>query len=183
MSGLSDHELMELVKNDDREAFTELAERWRGRAERFAFGYLKSTALSEETVQDCFVSLWLNRRLYRPDFAFGTYFLTLVKRRAYDVLKKENRSVVFEKEPDIADEKNDPSAVIESIEHRDRIMSEIKRLSEKDGGCFYLFAVRGMRTADIAKALGLSEANVRVRIHRTREKLKRLIKKEDIYGA
>ncbi len=174
----SDSELMERIKSDDKEALLILTERWRAPAEQFASGIVGDMTLAEDIVQESFIRLWFSREHYRPDFTFKTYFFTIVRHQAINELKKRKlrtrtELAAFNDEPADSAEREYLAALAES-----RIYEEIERLRETDGDCFYLFAVCGMRTKDIAKKLGISEVNVRVRIHRTREKLKKLLKKE-----
>lgn len=180
MSGKTDEELMEKVVSGDKTAFEELVNRHRAASERFALGIVHSPQLSEEIVQDCFVKLWLYRERYRADFAFTTFFFTLIKHRALDELRKSGK-----RPPPIGDFPYIPSEETpESLFVRKEIMNGIEakmeQLRRESGDCLYLFAVCGMRTRDIAKKLGISEANVRVRIHRDRIKLKALLKKEGL---
>ena len=176
----SDSELMERIKSDDKDALLILTERWRAPAEQFAYSFVGDTALSEDIVQESFIKLWFSRERYRPDFTFKTYFFTIVKHQTINELKKRKlrtrtELAAFNDEPADSAERECLAALTES-----RIYEQIERLRETDGDCFYLFAVCGMRTKDIARKLGISEVNVRVKIHRTREKLKKLLKKEGL---
>lgn len=176
----SDSVLMERIKSSDKDALLILTERWRAPAEQFAYSFVNDTALSEDIVQESFIKLWFSREHYRPDFTFKTYFFTIVKNQAINELKKRKlrtrtELATFNDEPADSAERECLAALTES-----RIYEQIERLRETDGDCFYMFAVCGMRTKDIARKLGISEVNVRVKIHRTREKLKKLLKKEGL---
>ena len=176
----SDSELIERIKSGDKDALLILTERWRAPAEQFAYSFVGDTALSEDIVQESFIKLWFSRERYRPDFTFKTYFFTIVKHQAINELKKRklrtrSELAAFNDEPADSAERECLTALTES-----RIYEQIERLRETDGDCFYLFAVCGMRTKDIAQKLGISDVNVRVKIHRTREKLKKLLKKEGL---
>lgn len=176
----SDSELMERVKSGDKDALLILTERWRVPAEQFAYSFVGDTTLSEDIVQESFIKLWFSREHYRPDFTFKTYLFTIVKHQAINELKKRklrtrSELAAFNDEPADSAERECLAALTES-----RIYEQIERLRETDGDCFYLFAVCGMRTKDIARKLGISEVNVRVKIHRAREKLKKLLKKEGL---
>lgn len=180
MCGKTDGELMELVVSGEKTAFEELVNRHRAASERFALGIVHDPELSEEIVQDCFVKLWLYRERYRTDFAFTTFLFTLIKHRALDELRKSGkRPSPIDDFPDILSEET-PESLFVRKEILNGIEAKIEQLRHESGDCLYLFAVCGMKTRDIAKKLGISEANVRVRIHRDRIKLKALLKKEDL---
>lgn len=166
------------MQQDDYSAFEQLVSLWRTPAERFAESIVKDQALARDIVQDCFVKLWVFRDRYRPDFSFKTYFFTLIKHRAFDEIRKNRRfSQLPEEEPSAG---NSPEEIYLQKEREQRIFEHIERLRKADGDCFYLFAVCGVPAKEIAKRLGITEVNVRVKIHRTRAKLRKILEKEDL---
>lgn len=177
----SDAELMRRAASGDKAAFEELVLRWRKPAESFALRLTGSREEAEEIVQDCFVRLWLYREKYKPDFSFKTFFFTLVKRRAVDELRKRNAAIHSEI-PDEYEIPADGTAELAFIEKElaDTVYDKIDELRKSDGDSFYLFAVCGLPAREIAARLGISEVNVRVRIYRTRNKLRRLLEKEGL---
>ncbi len=180
MEELSDNELMGLVKNDDRLAFEELVKRHRGAAERFARGIINDPQAAEEIVQDCFVKLWLYREKYRTDLMFKTYFYTLIKHAAIDEMRKRRIFTGLQDDQNEEIDENSPETIFVEKEIIGSINEKIKVFREKNGDCLYLFAVCGMRAKDIAKKLGMSEVNVRVKIYRDRIKLRKLLEKEGL---
>ena len=168
---------MKRVQAGDYGAFEELVSLWRAPAEHFAESIVKDYALSQDIAQDCFVKLWIFRDKYRFEFSFKTYLFTLIKRRAIDELRKNRR--ISELPEQLSDE-NTPEEIYLRSEKEQRIFEEIERLRQSDGDCFYLFAVCGIPAREIAKRLGITEVNVRVKIHRTRTKLKKILEKEGL---
>ena len=169
---------MKRVQQGDYSAFEQLVSDWRTPSERFAESIVKNHVLAQDIVQDCFVKLWVFRDKYRPEFTFKTYFFTLIKHRAFDEIRKNRRFLQLPE--DELSESNSPEEIYLQNEKEQRIFELIERLRETDGDCFYLFAVCGVPAKEIAKRLGITEVNVRVKIHRTRAKLKKLLEKEDL---
>ena len=167
---------MKQVSQGDYCAFEELVMLWRTPAEQFAESIVKNHALAQDIVQDSFVKLWTFRDVYRPEFSFKTYFFTLVKNRAIDELRKNRRITELPENLATADT---PEEIYLRTEKEQRIFEQIEKLRRTDGDCFYLFAVCGVSAKQIACQLGISEVNVRVRIYRTRAKLKKLLERED----
>lgn len=168
---------MKRIQLGDNAALEQLVSRWRTPAEHFAESIVKDHALAQDIVQDCFVKLWVFRDKYRPEFSFKTYFFTLIKNRAIDELRKNRR---FTELPEELADSDTPEAIYLRTEHEQRIFERVEELRQTDGDCFYLFAVCGIPAKEIAKRLQISEVNVRVRIHRTRSKLKKLLEKEGL---
>lgn len=166
------------MQQGDYSAFEQLVSDWRTPSERFAESIVKNHVLAQDIVQDCFVKLWVFRDKYRPEFTFKTYFFTLIKHRSFDEIRKNRRFLQLPE--DELSESNSPEEIYLQNEKEQRIFELIERLRETDGDCFYLFAVCGVPAKEIAKRLGITEVNVRVKIHRTRAKLKKLLEKEDL---
>lgn len=168
---------MRRVQAGDYIAFEELVSLWRAPAERFAESIVKDYALSQDIAQDCFVKLWVFRDKYRFEFSFKTYLFTLIKRRAIDELRKSRRTAEL---PEDISNGDTPEEIYLRSEKEQRIFEEIELLRQTDGDCFYLFAVCGIPAREIAKRLGITEVSVRVKIHRTRLKLKKILEKEGL---
>ncbi len=180
MEELSDNELMCLVRNGEKRAFEELVKRHRGAAERFARGIINDPQTAEEIVQDCFVKVWLYREKYRTDLMFKTYFYTLIKHAAIDAMRKKRIFTGLPENQNEEIDENSPETIFVGKEVVGCINEKMRVFREKNGDCLYLFAVCGMRAKDIAKKLGMSEVNVRVKIYRDRIKLRKLLEKEGL---
>jgi len=68
-------------------AFNTLFREYSGRLYRFAYGYLKSEALSEELVQEVFTRIWENHKSLNSEYSFKSYLFTI----AYNIIKKHFR--------------------------------------------------------------------------------------------
>src|SRR5690606_25986015 len=58
-----------------------------GRLYRFAFGFLRSEAVSEELVQEVFTRIWENRSVLKSEYSFKSYLFTI----AFNIIKKQFR--------------------------------------------------------------------------------------------
>src|SRR5262249_57670078 len=62
------------------------------RAYGLALRVLRDEALAEDAVQDAFLDVWRSAAAYRPELgAPGTWILTIVHRRAVDIVRREQR--------------------------------------------------------------------------------------------
>lgn len=68
-------------------AFNTLFEEYSGRIFRFAKGYLKSEAVSEEVVQEVFTIIWEKRESLNPDLSFKSYIFTI----SFNIIRKHFR--------------------------------------------------------------------------------------------
>src|ERR671927_425414 len=89
---LSDEALLALVARSDDEALAELYDRYGGPAYRLALRVLRDPALAQDAVQDAFLTAWRTAPSFDPARgAPATWLMTLVHRRAVDVVRREDR--------------------------------------------------------------------------------------------
>src|SRR4029077_4255695 len=99
-SGFLDEALLALVAREDEEALAQLYDRYSRVAYGLALRVVRDPALAEDAVQDAFLTLWRTAAGFRSDRAKpSTWILTLVHRRAVDVVRCEERRRAAPLEP------------------------------------------------------------------------------------
>jgi RNA polymerase sigma factor (sigma-70 family) len=89
---LSDEALLSLVASSDEDALAELYDRFGGVAYGLALRILRDEALAQDAVQEAFLSVWRTAdRFLAERAAARTWILTLVHRRAVDLVRREDR--------------------------------------------------------------------------------------------
>ena len=92
LAHLSDEALVALVSRSDESALAELYDRVGGTAYGLAYRVLRDEALAEDAVQEAFLGLWRSAGSFIPERAkASTWILTLVHRRAVDLVRREQR--------------------------------------------------------------------------------------------
>lgn len=72
--------------------------------------------------------------------------------------------------------KFDINNVIEERELNECIIQNLKKMGKTEYEIFTKFYYEGKKVKEIAKEMGLSASNVKVKLHRTREKIKEFLK-------
>ena len=89
---LSDEAVVALVARSDEEALAELYDRFGRVAYGLARRVLRDDKLAEDAVQEGFLTAWRNADRFMPERAkASTWLLTLVHRRAVDLVRREER--------------------------------------------------------------------------------------------
>jgi RNA polymerase sigma factor (sigma-70 family) len=89
---LSDEAVIGLVAGGDEQALGELYDRFGAVAYGLAFRVLRDESLSEDAVQEAFLGIWRSAASFLPERARpSTWILTLVHRRAVDLVRREER--------------------------------------------------------------------------------------------
>jgi RNA polymerase sigma factor (sigma-70 family) len=92
LAHLSDEALVALVARSDEVALAELYDRFGRVAFGLARRVLRDDALAEDAVQEGFLAAWRSAARFVPERAkASTWLLTLVHRRAVDLVRREER--------------------------------------------------------------------------------------------
>ena len=77
--------------NSDINNFNKLYNEYNDRFIRFAFGYVRDIAVSEDFVSEAFVLYWENIRKLEPDTNPPAYILTIIKNKCLNYLKVKDQ--------------------------------------------------------------------------------------------
>lgn len=140
----------------------------RHRLYRLAMGILLDSAEAEDTVEDTLLRVWEESRsaAAKAIANLPAYLTTICRRLALDRAELKAAQTV-ELTPEI-DAAEPASAETDTQERYQQALRLIHSLSEPQRSCVLLRDVEGMTYQQIAQALGLSEAQVKVSIHRGR---------------
>jgi RNA polymerase sigma-70 factor, ECF subfamily len=183
----SDSDLLQAAMAGDIDAFEKLATRYDRQVYSLAFRILRNQQDAEDVTQQTFLSLIEHLASFRGESSFATWLLRIATYGALKILRKRKGlptvSLEAETEPRegydtvphpefIADWKESPDALVQQRETRGLIDEAMARLDEKHRLVFLLRDVEGLSVKETAEALGLSEANVKVRLLRARLQLR-----------
>lgn len=181
-----DQDLVRAAKNGDLAAFETLVKRH----ERRIYGLARRLTGSEHDAQDVtqqtFLSAVKNLSGFRETAAFSTWLTTIAANAALKVVRKRRglptTSLDEATEPDgdgqiphpeyIADWRETPDRLAQRAETHQLLDAAIAELAPVHRAVFLLRDVEDLSIRDTAKALGISEANVKVRLLRARMQLR-----------
>ncbi len=92
LAHMTDEAVLSLVASSDETALAELYDRFGGIAYRLALRILRDEALAQDAVQEAFLAVWRSADRFLAERAkASTWVLTLVHRRAVDLVRREER--------------------------------------------------------------------------------------------
>lgn len=104
---------------------------------------------------------------------------TIARNLVFDNHRKSGREVVLEDGQEGRDHKNpDPESALLRGEQARRLKMALDGLPATEREALSLAVANSLSYKDIAKIVGTTEANVKVRVHRARKRLKSLMEKE-----
>jgi RNA polymerase sigma-70 factor (ECF subfamily) len=176
-----DFELIRAINSGQFDRFPELVKRYEQKLYNFSFRMCRDAADAEDAVQETFLNVFK----YLKDFRYETKFKNWLYRVAASTCIKKRRKSKFAPERELSldefipqDKADVPDHVPEwalmpldkllNDELLDQISEAIYELPEKYRLVIVLRDIEGFSTAETAQILNLSEANVKVRLHRAR---------------
>jgi RNA polymerase sigma-70 factor (ECF subfamily) len=132
---------------------------------RLCMGYVNDYDLAQDMAQETFIIVWQQLPKFRKESNISTWIFRIASNNCLRQIEKQKRFPQSEMPLNLPEEKSenkDPQ-----IQFLCRCISE---LPETDRIIISL-ELEDINQAEIARIIGLSEANVRVRIHRIKEKL------------
>ena len=201
---LDEIQLLNLLRQRDEMAFTQLVEQFHTSLMRLARLFVQEVTVAEELAQEIWLAVLQGLDGFEGRSNLKTWIFTILTNKAKTRSRRENRSLVFsdlEESSDSAtvnpDRFNDPSAekwanhwivgaeptswagipeaVILSDETLDLIRQPIDELPESQRAVITLRDVEELSSQEICNILGISETNQRVLLHRARAKVRQAL--------
>ncbi len=189
MTSVDDSVLLEKLLGGDQAAFREIVTRYHESLVRLARYYVGSQASAEDVAQETWVAVLRGLERFEGRSSFKTWLFHIAANRARTKGVREHRSIPVDLTSDassLAGRFNqggmwsDPPVpfsdrVDDAITNGPIVQAvheSIARLPEVARAVVTLRDVQGLSTAEVADLLELSEANVRVILHRARSRVR-----------
>ena len=174
---LSDEAVVALVARSDETALGELYDRLGRVAYGLAFRILRDRTLAEDAVQEGFMTAWRTADRFMPERAkASTWLLTLVHRRAVDLVRRENRRRA---EPvDEALELASDTSVEDDAWlrfERERVQAALRRLPDQQREALELAYYGGFTQSELAERLGQPVGTIKSRMFAGLARLRELL--------
>ena len=177
----SDRQLMEKAKADDRKAFSELFDRYKGKVVSYLYYQCKDQCIAEELAQEAFLRVYRFRESYDSDRNFKSWLFTIARNLMMDHFrkKKEVQLDVGVVENTTVDNNIDDSEVILVGKADRRMLKEaLKKLPATQNEALSLW-MEELSYDEMARIMGKSAQAVKNLVHRARKSLIEIISQEE----
>ncbi|PWH83082.1 hypothetical protein DIS18_00570 [Algibacter marinivivus] len=158
--------LIKQAKKGDTNAINTLISNHRDLAFSIALNITKNKADAEDIVQNSFLIVLKSLQSFRNESKFSTWLFKIVYRESIRAFKQKRKLIEFSK-TDIESEETDVKKEI-------NITKLLSNLNEKEYIVISLFYLKEKSINDIIKITSFSKANIKVLLHRGRQKLKKI---------
>jgi RNA polymerase sigma factor (sigma-70 family) len=184
---LSDEALVALVARGDESALGELYDRIGRIAYGLAMRVLRDEQLAEDAVQEGFLAVWRSAAAFRAERAkASTWILTLVHRRAVDLVRREERRRA---EP-LGDDASASLAATEATDEaawlrfeRERVQAALKVLPDVQREAIELAYYGGFSQSELAERLGVPLGTIKSRMFAGLARLRELLDESSQEGS
>jgi RNA polymerase sigma-70 factor, ECF subfamily len=174
-----DVDLVRRARKGDYDAFQALVDKYGREIYNLGLRILRQQQDAEDIVQETFLSVIEHLVDFREESKFRTWLVRIATNHSLNVLRKRRGITTVPAEGGADDEplphpefiapwKYNPEEIADRTETREVVEKALGHLDEKHLPVFVLRDLEGLSTEETAEALGLSEANVRVRLFRAR---------------
>jgi RNA polymerase sigma factor (sigma-70 family) len=178
LAHLSDEALVALVARADEGALAELYDRVGRIAYGLALRVLRDERHAEDAVQEAFLQVWRSAATFRAERAkASTWILTLVHRRAVDLVRREERRQADPLTDDsvagIAPDDTDEAAWLRF--ERERMQAALKQLPDMQREALELAYYGGFSQSELAERLGVPLGTIKSRMFAGLARLRELL--------
>lgn len=169
-----------LIIEGNSNAFSVLVDRYKDLVFSLALKMVKNREEAEEVAQDTFIKVYKSLTQFKGDSKFSTWIYKVTYNTCLDRLKKQKRE---QQVVSIDDFNSNQIKTIDNAldkmekEEREKAIQEcIQLLPADDAFLLTLFYFEEQSLEEIAKVIGLTANNVKVKLFRSRKKLTSILK-------
>jgi RNA polymerase sigma-70 factor, ECF subfamily len=184
---LYERELIQRVRNGEREVFYQLIQPYERRVYAAALAILHNEADADDCAQEAVLKAFKHFRQFRAEAKFSTWLIQIAINEARMRRRKERKDLIepISKENeneegsytprDFADWREIPSETLERKEVREKLAEALRSIGQIYREVFVLRDVEQLSIEETAQALQISTASVKTRLLRARLMLRDLL--------
>ena len=165
LAHLSDAAVLALIARSDEQALAELYRRFGRLAYGLAVRILRDDALAQDAVQEAFLGVWRAAGRFKAERSKpSTWLLTLVHRRAVDLVRREERRRTEPLQPETEPVGAEAADEAELATQRETIRGALRRLPPEQREAIELAYYGGYTQSELAERLGQPLGTIKSRM-------------------
>ena len=175
---MSEEQIIEKIKKGDKQLYEQIVRKYNQRLYRVARAIIRNESDIEDVIQDTYLKAYLALAKFENRSQFSTWITRILINNANERLRKRDREttvdnfVEMQEKFESSSEKESPHFTVSNNELKKVLEEAIDSLPENLRTVYMLREVEGMSVAETSECLGLSEENVKTRLHRAKAFLK-----------
>lgn len=175
MNQPDDYYYIAKVLDGDTASFSYLVDRYQDMVYGLALKMLRNGEDAEEMAQDCFVKAFRSLSSYRQQSKFSTWLYRIAYNGCISLMRKRKLEVRSMDEQQLSD--RDEARLNDQLMEMDKALVEkllqeaMEKLPELEQVLITLYYYEDQKVEEISHITGLTDSNVKVKIHRARKKM------------
>ena len=159
--------------------FDEILREYGAALSRLAASYTRDSGEREDLLQEIAFAIWRALPQFRQESSERTFVFRIAHNRAITyVAQRRPTTIAADDNLELADVRPDPERALSTQQEGARLVEAIRQLPVGYAQVITL-TLEGMSYAEVAEVLGISETNVGARLTRSREMLRKLLRRAD----
>jgi RNA polymerase sigma factor (sigma-70 family) len=180
MTTTNDQLYINKVIKGDVNAFAHLVDGYKNMVFSLAFKMTKNREEAEEISQDTFIKAYKNIHKFKGDSKFSTWLYRIGYHACLDAIKKnKNHNNSLEINEITYNQIVSVDTILQGIERKERakvINDCLLKLPDEERSLIWMFYFDELSLKEIIEVTQISEANLKVKLHRARKKLLAIVK-------
>lgn len=171
----ADQQLIEQIKSGNQDAFSSLIRKHQDYVYSICMGILRNRFEAEEAAQDSFLKFHRSIHKIELKVKLRTFLYKIAYRTSLDYIRKRKNIVSLDNSKH---DTPDSTSTEEELMNKDRKVHLMKALSElkpEEAAIMTLFYFKELNINEIIDITGLSKSNIKIKLMRSRNKLKQII--------
>jgi RNA polymerase sigma-70 factor (ECF subfamily) len=172
LENLAEAECIDLAKNGDQEAFTQIVEMYKNPVYNMCYRMLSNPQAAEDAAQETFWRVYKNLNRYDSKRKFATWLLSIAAHYCIDQQRKKRLPSIDLSEI-IEFSAEDPAPKPENVaiknEFSEEVQQQMAELNESDRAVLVLRYWHEMSEVEISETLRITKSAVKSRLHRARK--------------
>ncbi len=180
MEIFSDNRYIEEVLGGNTAAFEPVVRKYQDRIFAFVIRIVKSEEDAKDVTQEVFLKAFRKLDTFHGDAKFSSWLFQIAYHTAISQTRLQQKMMLQEderKQLNSGEEAGNPMSIMLGNERKRLVNQAIGMLPENEAAIVNLFYLEELSIQEIAEIMQLSEANVKVKLHRIRKKLSEQLKK------
>jgi RNA polymerase sigma factor (sigma-70 family) len=170
-----DNFYIDKILNGDNASFASLIDKHKTMAYNIAFRILKSREDAEEIAQDSFLKAYHSLKEFKRESKFSTWLFRIIYNNSISRIRKKKLDInSYDDENFEWMEPAEAALELDKLHHLEQkkyVNEVLLKLTAEDATVISLFYMNESSVEEISVVTGLSESNVKVKLHRSRKKL------------
>jgi RNA polymerase sigma-70 factor, ECF subfamily len=171
---LSDEQVVELVKNKNKEYFSIIVDRYEIKLIRYAKYLINDSDQAQDVVQSSFLKAYVNLNSFNESKKFSSWIYRIVHNEAINLIKKLRKEVKLDFDIEI---ENNSEEEFDKKEIKNMVNKCISNMPVKYSEILILYYLEDKSYEEISDILRIPMGTVAVRLNRGRGMMKKICRK------